>query len=274
MALVDYSGGRAETGNTAIRLAESFSNEESVHWAHLSDAGRGRMRATFQAQLRIRKKSPPDCLLDHNKYKISDPKPPYHAEIPLPSRNIFNFSLAECASFHLLRFLLLRGPVHRLSRHDMWQFTLQEVEEECVDLLKLQQEGIMTFRAIDGLELADQRRLLDQREGVSDLFRKRLVGGVCSAPRDVVGVKLACDGNVAVSIKTLDEFVALVAQVRLFGSWLHWRREEILRYGVLHLRTYVLLQDPSSEDRQRSSPQLMPHALYLADVAIGMMLRT
>lgn len=104
-----------------------------------------------------------------------------------------------------------------------------------VHLLELQQKGIMPFRTVDvpqrrirdpsryllllgkgeetiTFDAYDECWLLDLGEGFG--------GGVGfigrdAVPGDVVGVELAGDGNVAVGVEAVDEFVALVAEVGL-----------------------------------------------------------
>ena len=111
-----------------------------------------------------------------------------------------------------------------------------------VDLVELQQEGIVSVGGVDGLQrrIGDvgcellllgvreepvrldskhERGLLYQGQGVvegGDGIEGLLVLALwVSVARDVVGVELAGDGDVAVGVETLDELLALVAQVGL-----------------------------------------------------------
>jgi hypothetical protein len=128
------------------------------------------------------------------------------------------------------------------SVHDVRKVLIQEAQQVTVDLIKLQKEGVVAVWGVDGLQLGigDVRRkllllsvskqairldteyecgLLDQREGmvqsrygIQALFVFALRVAV---PRDIVGVQLARNGNVAIGVEAFDELLALVAQVRL-----------------------------------------------------------
>lgn len=157
----------------------------------------------------------------------------------LPGSNVIHLGLAKRARLGRLRALdALAAPVlPGRPRHNVRQVLVQKVEHEAIDLFKLEQEGVVALGAVNRLERGvwdggreflllgvgeeavrldaeDQRRLRNLRQGVED-GRRRRAGRRQAAPRHVVRVQLARNGNVAVCVEAPDEFLALVAQVGL-----------------------------------------------------------
>lgn len=123
----------------------------------------------------------------------------------------------------------------RGSCHEIGQDVPQKIQDVSIDLFKLEQEGVVTFGAVDGaqsrlrdarrefllfgkgeetvgFDADDERWLLDHGERRRDRRRR---GRVDTLPRHVVRVEFARDGDVAVAVEALDELLALIAQVRL-----------------------------------------------------------
>lgn len=187
----------------------------------------------------------------------------FHYE-DLPRRDILHLGFTEGAA---LRQLVDaghgRGTINVGLRHDIRQDFVEEGHNMAVDLLKLQQEGIVALGAINALQPRIRDAIGDflllgkgeqaiglntQNKGWLLDLGKSLQNGVLriragTVTRNVVGIQLAGHGNVAVGIKALDKLVALVAEIRLgreVGWWtraaigLGWsRRRENLGAGEL-----------------------------------------
>jgi hypothetical protein len=153
--------------------------------------------------------------------------PPQRA---LPSCNVPHLGLAEGAALGQLPNRALHVLALTVATHDVREYLAQEFECVMVDLLKLQEERVMTLGAVDAFETGvgdmlgqflllskreeavafnaeDEGGLLDHGQGFSD--------GFSTPTAHVVRVELARHGDVAIAVKTLDKLVRLVAQIGL-----------------------------------------------------------
>lgn len=78
-----------------------------------------------------------------------------------PRSDILNLGLTKSARLGRLIALdaICTGDRHGLPRHDISQNLVFKIQYEAIDLLKLEQKGVVALAAVDGLE----RRVWDRR---------------------------------------------------------------------------------------------------------------
>jgi hypothetical protein len=154
----------------------------------------------------------------------------------LPSGNVLHLGLAESAALGQLGDTSHGcGTVGGRLRHDIGKNLVEKVNNVTVDLLKLEQESIVTLGAVDALEARiwdtgsdllllcegektirfdtqDKSRLLHATQSLEDGVLRGRVGTVTG---NIVRVKFASHSNVAIGVKSLDKLVTLITKVRL-----------------------------------------------------------
>lgn len=86
----------------------------------------------------------------------------------LPCSYVFNLGLAKGAALGQLANGCLSNRVIASLLHDVWEHLVEEFENVLVDLLELEQEGVMAFRTVDFPE-----------PGIADVLCDFLLLGKC-----------------------------------------------------------------------------------------------
>jgi hypothetical protein len=86
----------------------------------------------------------------------------------LPCSYVFYFGLAKGAALGQLANGCLSNRVIASLLHDVWENLVEELEDVFVDLLELEQEGVVALRAVDFPE-----------SGIADVLCDFLLFGKC-----------------------------------------------------------------------------------------------